>query len=116
MKILTIGATFIAVLGAQAMAATSINCEKATITKIYLPTSQYGAGTGAVMFSDGRMALLPGYAVGMDDPTDWKKLRAGDHVMTCANMKPYVETKKIIVVIDYDANLMFKSIWGAEGA
>jgi hypothetical protein len=102
----------------QAQAAMTISCEKSTITKINLPTSPSGAGTGVLTFSDGRFALLFGTQIGMDDPSDWKTLREGDHVMTCANMKPYTEVtkKRLIVVIDYDANLMFKSIWGPEGA
>jgi hypothetical protein len=102
----------------QASAATRISCEKTTITKVDLPTGSGGSQHGDVTFADGRYAILFGDQVGFDQPSDWKELREGDHALVCADMKPFTQAtqKRLVVVIDYDANLMFKSIWGPEGA
>jgi len=101
----------------NAVASTHINCEKATIRKIDLPTGPGGYQVGRMFLSDQRFALL---WIDSQNPHKWDAVREGDHVLSCVDTLHVAGSptnkKYPIFVVDFDANTWFESTWGAEGA
>ena len=98
-----------------ARASTQIVCERATITKVRLPTGDSGSEMGLLVFSDKRAAKVWGSD---QDPQKWAILHTGDHVMTCVDNRsdPRDPTDKVykIFVVDFDANTWLDTVWDSS--
>ena len=89
-----------------------IACSRTRISHIDLPTGSSGSQHGDVYFRNHHYAIL----MGTDER--WAQLRDGDSAMTCVSdiAVPLGGHHFPITVIDFEANLMFQSFEGAEGA
>jgi len=103
-------------LQAAAKARSHIICGETVITELRFPTGPSGAQAGYFTFANKHEVTVIGETPPpWFDAAHWEALRVGDRVMTCVNEAP-VRCRHHIMVIDYDANVMFDGFQGPEGA
>ena len=92
-----------------------IVCGQTVITALRFPKGPSGADAGYFTFANKHEVTIIGQTPPpWFDAAHWEALRVGDRVMTCVNAAP-VGCRHHIMVVDYDANVMFDGFQGPEG-
>ena len=95
-------------------ASAHVSCERSKVATVRYPSCPANACSGKVTLTDGRFALLLGSDTRYD-PDYFSPIKAGDHVETC--LSDVVRSGKLqISVVDLDANFMYVTFMGPEGA